>query len=226
VQVHLRCLTLAHAIERATRGHRRGAGLTAMVSNHASPDRPPPIWRPRMAPPDALRCKGLRGLRRGGLRTSSVLLQPSGLGDLRALRPRLPPTCCPAHLPADHLHGGTGQGTRTRLLPAPLAGCRRRGRFSPCAVALLPDDVCSMSWHTSRVTGLARPLASGGFLACLDPCVLAPPWLWRLPVALGPMVSNALLAVRACTPVPRGSRRLATTPGSPVGGAPISTTAA
>src|SRR4029434_7293564 len=65
-------------------------------------------------------------------------------------------------------------------------------------------------------------------------CVL-PGWLplrchmasigWRLPVALGPRVSNDLLSVRVHTPVTRFSLRLSTTAGRPVGGDPIYTTA-
>ena len=122
---HLLCLTLEHARDRATRGNRLGAVLTEMVPNHASTDRPQPIWRQRMAQPDDLRCKGIRGFRRGGLRTSRVLLKPIGLGDLRAILPLLPlipPTFCTAHLPADHLNGVTGPVTLKRLLTAPLEG--------------------------------------------------------------------------------------------------------
>src|SRR4030095_528708 len=56
-------------------------------------------------------------------------------------------------------------------------------------------------------------------------CVTWPRSHWRLPVALGPRVSNDLLSVRVPTPVTRCSLRLSTTAGRPVGGDPISTTA-
>jgi hypothetical protein len=41
------------------------------------------------------------------------------------------------------------------------------------------------------------------------------PWRWRLPLALRPEVSNALLSVRACAPVTRSFLRLATPAGRP-----------
>jgi hypothetical protein len=56
-------------------------------------------------------------------------------------------------------------------------------------------------------------------------CVTWPRSRWRLPVALGPRVSNDLLSVRVPTPVTRCSLRLSTTAERPVGGDPISTTA-
>jgi hypothetical protein len=56
-------------------------------------------------------------------------------------------------------------------------------------------------------------------------CVTWPRSRWRLPVALGPRVSNDLLSVRVQTPVTRCSLRLSTTAGRPVGGDPIYTTA-
>jgi hypothetical protein len=56
-------------------------------------------------------------------------------------------------------------------------------------------------------------------------CVTWPRSRWRLPVALGPRVSNDLLSVRVPTPVTRCSLRLSTTAGRPVGGDPIYTTA-
>jgi hypothetical protein len=52
-------------------------------------------------------------------------------------------------------------------------------------------------------------------------CVTLPRPVWRLPLALGPHVSNHLLSVRARMPVTRFSMRLATRVGRPVGGAPI-----
>jgi hypothetical protein len=62
------------------------------------------------------------------------------------------------------------------------------------------------------------------------PCLLWAlcPWprlVWRLPVALGPLVSNDLLSVRVYTPVTRCSLRLSTRAGRPVGGDPIYPTA-
>jgi hypothetical protein len=56
-------------------------------------------------------------------------------------------------------------------------------------------------------------------------CVPWPRARWRLPGALGPMVSHALRSVPASTPVTRFSRRLATSAGRPGAGAPISPTA-
>jgi hypothetical protein len=52
-----------------------------------------------------------------------------------------------------------------------------------------------------------------------------PRLVWRLPVALGPIVSNDLLSVRVHTPVTQCSLRLSTSAGRPVGGDPIYTTA-
>jgi hypothetical protein len=50
--------------------------------------------------------------------------------------------------------------------------------------------------------------------------------VWRLPVAWGPHVANALLSGRGHPPVTRCSRRLATSGGKPGGGAPLSPPAA
>src|SRR5712691_11295225 len=120
MRVHLLCLTVEHARDRATRGHRLDAVVTEMITHHASADRPWPVWRPCMAQPDDVRFEGLRCCRRGGLRTSSVLLKPRGLGDLRAMLPLRQSTFCTAHLPADHRNGVTGQGAFKCLLTAPL----------------------------------------------------------------------------------------------------------
>jgi hypothetical protein len=131
VCVPLLGLTVEDARDGATRGHRRGAVMTPRIPHHASPDRPPPVWRPRLAPLDDVRCKGIRCLRRGGLRASSGGLNPIGRSDLRALLPRIPPTLGPAPLPAAHRPGGTGPVTRQRLWTAPRKGCRHRGRLPP-----------------------------------------------------------------------------------------------
>jgi hypothetical protein len=66
----------------------------------------------------------------------------------------------------------------------------------------LHDDLFSMSWHMSRLTWLASPLAYGVFLACLARCVTWPRSVWWLPLTLRPLVSNALLSVRASHPSP------------------------
>jgi len=75
------------------------------------------------------------------------------------------------------------------------------------------------------LTWVASPLAYSVFLAFLVRWVTSPRWLWRLPVALGPIVFNDLLSVRVQTPVTRCSMRLLTRAGRPIGGDPISTTA-
>ena len=64
------------------------------------------------------------------------------------------------------------------------------------------------------------------FPAGFGRCVTWPRLVWRLPVALGPLVANALLSVRTFTSVTRCSLRLSTSAGRPVGGDPISPTAA
>ena len=45
VRVHLLCLTVEHAIDRATGGKRLDATLPERVANHASADRARPVWR-------------------------------------------------------------------------------------------------------------------------------------------------------------------------------------
>ena len=45
VRVHLLCLTVENAIDRATGGKRLDAALPEMVANHASADRARPVWR-------------------------------------------------------------------------------------------------------------------------------------------------------------------------------------
>ena len=195
-----------------------------MVANHASADRARPVWRSRLASPDAGRFEGLWCCRRGGLRTSSVLLKPRGLGDLRAMLPRIQPTFCPAHLPADHRHGVTGSGTLQCLLTAPWQGCRHSSRFLPL---LLP---CCMRlcarWHGTLLLGrvgpascLARLPGIPGALRHCAPRALAASWR----VAL--IVANDRLSVRARARVTRCSLRLLTRAGRTVGGDPISTTA-
>jgi hypothetical protein len=62
-------------------------------------------------------------------------------------------------------------------------------------------------------------------LTLFERCILSPRSVWRLPVALRPRVSNDLLSVRAPMPTTRFSRRLSTSTGRPVGGAPLSPTA-
>jgi len=60
---------------------------------------------------------------------------------------------------------------------------------------------------------------------CFGRCVAWSRSVWQLPVALGPIVSNDLLSVRAQTPVTQCSLRLSTGAGRLVGGDPIYTTA-
>src|SRR5215510_1108252 len=74
------------------------------------------------------------------------------------------------------------------------------------------------------------PLLSSPRAYFFLPCILwalgyIAPTVWRLPMALGPRVSNNLLSVRVQPPVTRFSLRLSTTPGRPVGGDPIYPTA-
>ena len=185
MRVPLLCLTLEQARDRATRGHRLGAVWTERVSPHASPDRPQPLWRQRMAQPDDVRCKGLRCLRRGALRTSRVLLKPIGLGALRAMLPRSHPTVCTAPLPAAPRNGVTGPVTRKRLLTAPLEGGRRRWRFPlvllPCCLTRCARGHgplrASRAWPVrlplaaswpAWPPGSSRPHGSGGFLGRWD----------------------------------------------------------
>jgi hypothetical protein len=117
------------------------------------------------------------------------------------------------------------QGSASRRLDGAVAGLRARLACSRFDLAGLNDALFSMSWHTSRVPCLASPLTYGFVLTFLARCVTSPRAVWRLPVALGPIVSNDLLSVRAQTPVTRFSLRLSTRAGRPVGGDPISTTA-
>jgi hypothetical protein len=109
--------------------------------------------------------------------------------------------------------GGAGGGQR-----AALAGDRPD-------LGLLDDALCAMSWHTPRRPWLTASLADVCFLAGFRGAVTWPRSVWRLPVALGPRVSNALLSVRVHTPVTRCSLRLWTRAGRPMRGDPISTTA-
>jgi hypothetical protein len=74
------------------------------------------------------------------------------------------------------------------------------------------------------------PLLSSPRAYVFLPCMLwalgyRPRLVWRLPVALGPLVANDLLSVQALTPVTRCSLRLSTRAGRPVGGDPIYPTA-
>jgi hypothetical protein len=74
------------------------------------------------------------------------------------------------------------------------------------------------------------PLLSSPRAYVFLPCMLwalgyRPRLVWRLPVALGPLVANDLLSVQALTPVTRFSIRLSTRAGRPVGGDPIYPTA-
>jgi len=66
------------------------------------------------------------------------------------------------------------------------------------------DDPCHHLWLHTRCSQSQGLDESGG-----------------LPVALGSIVSNDLLSVRALTPGTRFSMRLSTRAGSPVGGDPI-----
>ena len=224
VRVHLLCLTVENAIDRATGGKRLDAALPEMVANHASADRPRPGWRQRLAPPDVVRFEGIRCCRRGGRRTSSVRLKPLGLGDLLAMLPLLQPTLCPAQLPAEHRNRVTGQGALKPLWTAPLQGCRRSSRFPPL---LLPScmTICSRCHGTllfgrvGKSSCLERLPGIPGALSHFAPMALAA----SCSVAI--IVANDLLSVRALALVTRCSLRLSTRAGRPVGGAPISTTA-
>ena len=120
-------------------------------------------------------------------------------------------------------------GHRPSNAQAPLDGAAQGQKatlvFSPSDMDLLHNDLFSMSWHNARLTRWASPLASVFFPACFGRWVPSPRSVWRLPMALGPRVSNDLLSVRVQPPVTRCSLRLATTTGRPVGGDPIYPTA-
>jgi hypothetical protein len=101
-------------------------------------------------------------------------LQPYTINFLRSPAPgRWPPW--------DHQ-----RGSGSRRLDGAGEGLRAGLAYSRSALAVLNDDLFSMSWHTSRLLFLASPLAYGFVLACLARCVTAPRAVWWLPVALGP----------------------------------------
>jgi hypothetical protein len=89
---------------------------------------------------------------------------------------------------------------------------RRRCGKIPCA-------------FPSMLPLLSSPLEYVFSPSCFRRCVTWLRLVWWLPVALGPIVANDLLSVRAPTPVTRCSLRLATRAGRPVGGDPLYTTA-
>src|SRR5712691_6692878 len=100
--------------------------------------------------------------------------------------------------------------------------CFRRGGLRTSRVFLKPIGLSDLIAILPRI----QPTFGTAHLpACLGRCVTSPRSVWRLPVALGPRVSNDLLSVRVQPPVTRCSLRLATTTGRRVGGAPISPTA-
>jgi hypothetical protein len=72
---------------------------------------------------------------------------------------------------------------------------------------------------------LSSPLEDFFFPAFFRRCATSPRLVWRLPVALGPLVANDLLSGRTLTSVTRCSLRLSTRAGTPVGGDPIYPTA-
>ena len=122
--------------------------------------------------------------------------------------------------PWDHQHGSA-----SRRLDGAVEGLRAGLACSRSDLAVLKDDLFSMSWHTLRLPLLASPPASGFVLTFLACCVTLPRAVWRLPVAWRSLVSNDLLSVRARTPITRFSLRLATRAGRPRGGDPIYPTA-
>jgi hypothetical protein len=89
----------------------------------------------------------------------------------------------------------------------------------PCLVALhflLCCRCCQAPLHTFFLPSIV-------LFDCGDTW---PRSVWRLPVALRPLVSNDLLSVRVHTPVTRFFMRLSTRTESPVGGDPTYPTAA
>jgi hypothetical protein len=131
-----------------------------------------------------------------------------------------PPQACAAMLRAA-LAGGRGAlGTRRSRRGGRWGGCGRRGSAKmPFESPIRPFESPSM------LPLLSSPLAYFFFPPFFGHCAPSPRAVWRLPVALGPLVSNDLLSVRAQTPVTRFSMRLSTRAGRPVGGDPIYTTA-
>ena len=87
--------------------------------------------------------------------------------------------------------------------------------------SLRPRNVSVPSYRPSMLPLLSSPLPYVFLPACFERCVTSPRPVWRLPVALGPHVSNDLLSVRARRPVTRFSMRLSTRAGRPIGGDPI-----
>jgi hypothetical protein len=97
----------------------------------------------------------------------------------------------------------------------PQATRRRRGGRKRAVFFLLCCRCCQAPLHTF-------------FLPSLVLCDCGDTWprsVWRLPVALRPLVSNDLLSVRVHTPVTRFFLRLSTRTERPVGGDPTSPTA-
>ena len=82
--------------------------------------------------------------------------------------------------------GDHQRGSAARRLDGAVEGLRAGLACSRSHLAVLNNDLFSMSWHTPRVPFLASPLAYGCVLACLARCVTWPRAGWRLPVALGP----------------------------------------
>ena len=78
------------------------------------------------------------------------------------------------------------RGSASRRLDGAVEGLRAGLACSRSHLAVLNNDLFSMSWHTSRLPLLASPLAYGFVLAFLARCVTLPRAGWRLPVALGP----------------------------------------
>ena len=78
------------------------------------------------------------------------------------------------------------RGSASRRDDSAVEGLRTGLACSRADLAVLHDDLFSMSWHTARLPLLASPLASGFVLACLARWVTAPSEGWQLPVALGP----------------------------------------
>ena len=129
-----------------------------------------------------------------------------------------PSSCagCPGRaLPSSASLRAAAAGSRWVLEPPPSpppARRARRGAGRKCRVYFLLCCRCCQA-----------PLKIF-FPAFFRRCVTSPRSVWRLPGALGPLVANDLLSVRAQPPVTRFSLRRATRAGRPVGGDPISPT--
>jgi hypothetical protein len=182
VSGHLLGLTLAHALDRPTRGDRVTAVLTPRLSHSIRIDRTHATRRPRLASPDDCRCEGIRCLRRGALRTSGALLNPLGLGALRALLPLRQPPFGTAHLPAHHRHRLTRSGALKRLLTTSLQGTRRPWRL-PLRLCSFSMTLCSRCHGITPQGRLGPSSGLGRLRAWLTRCASSLRWAggfrWR-----------------------------------------------